>query len=123
MNIPLFAAAILTLIGAIVHAIGGEKTDIKHLLHSEIPTSLKVELRMSWYLVAIDMAVSGIYMLLVVTGTLPEDGPLLGFIALRFVLYGACALMLLLLTQRDYLFKVPQWVLLMAIGLAIWLGM
>ena len=92
-------------------------------MHSEIPTNLKVELRMSWYLVAIDMAVSGIYMLLVVTGALPENEPLLGFIALRFVLYGASALVLLLLTQRDCLFKVPQWVLLIAIGLAIWLGM
>ena len=123
MNIQLFVAAILTLIGAIVHAIGGEKTDIKYLLHSEIPTNLKVELRMSWYLVAIDMAVSGIYMLLVVTGTLPDNEPLLGFIALRFMLYGVSALVLLLLTQRDYLFKVPQWVLLIAIGLVVWWGM
>jgi hypothetical protein len=73
MNIPLFIAATLTLIGAIVHAVGGERTDIKQLMHSEIPTNLRVELRMSWYLVAIDMAVSGIYMLLVVTDALPEN--------------------------------------------------
>ena len=37
MNIPLFIAAILTLIGAIVHAVGGEKTDIKQLMHSRGP--------------------------------------------------------------------------------------
>lgn len=123
MNIQLLIAAILTLIGAIVHTVGGEKINIKDLLQTGIPTNIKAELRMSWYLIAIDMAVSGIYLLLMVIGTLAEHELLLGFIALRFVLYGIAALVQLLITQPDYLFKVPQWVLLTAIGLLVWWGM
>lgn len=97
-------------------------TDIRHLMRSEIPTSLKAELRMSWYLVSIDMSASGVYLLLVATGTLEPNQLLLGFIALRFLLYGASTLTQLLLTQRDHLFKVPQWILLLAIGLLTWWG-
>jgi hypothetical protein len=124
MNAPLLVAAILLLMGALIHTIGGERTDIKHLMQSAIPASQKVELRMSWYLAAIDMAVSGIYVLLAALGSVvPRNETLLGFIALRFGLYGLSALLLLLFTRRDHLLKVPQWVLLIAIGLLVWWGM
>jgi hypothetical protein len=124
MNVPLLVAAILALTGTLVHAIGGERTDIKRLLRSGMPTNLKIELRMSWYLIAIDMATSGVYMLLVALGgALPRSESLLGFIALRFVLYGLSALLLVLFTRRDHLLKVPQWVPLITIGLLAWWGM
>ena len=75
-------------------------------------------------MVAIDMAVSGIYLLgVALKNTLPMNEILLGYIALRFMLYGLAALLLILFTQRDHLLKVPQWALLMAIGLLVWWGM
>jgi hypothetical protein len=47
---------------------------------------------------------------------------LIGFTALRVTLYGLIALLLLLVTQRDQVFKVPQWMLLIGIGLLAWWG-
>jgi len=124
MNIPLLIAALLALLGTLVHEIGGERTNIKQLLQTGMATNLTVELRMVWHLFAVDMAVSAIYLLLVgLGGVLPRSDPLLGFIALRFVLYGLVALLLVLVTQRDHLLKVPQWLLLLGIGLLVWWGM
>lgn len=123
MNLQLLISAALVLIGAIVHTIGGEMTDIKHLLQSKIPANLKVELRMGWYMAAIDMFVSGTYMLfLAFNNSLEGRNLLVGFIALRIILYGIMAFLLLLITQRDHLFKVPQWILLIVIGLIAWWG-
>ena len=120
MNIQWFAASILALVATLVHLFAGEKTDIKHLMLSGMPINLKIEMRMCWYMVAIDMAVSGIYLLGVgLRNMLPMSEPLLRTIALRFVLYGLVALLLILFTQKDHLLKVPQWALLMAIGLLV----
>ena len=123
MNVQLLIAAILVLVGAAIHTFAGEKTDIKHLKRSQIPTGLKLEIRMSWYMAAIDMAVSGIYMLfLAFNDSLKGASLLVNFTALRFILYGIMAFLMLLITQRDYLSKVPQWILLIAIGLLAWWG-
>jgi hypothetical protein len=123
MNVQLLIAAILVLVGAAIHTFAGEKTDIKHLKRSQIPAGLKLEIRMSWYMAAIDMAVSGIYMLFLAFNDSLEGARLLvSFTALRITLYGVVAFLLLLITQRDYLFRVPQWVLLIAIGLMAWWG-
>jgi hypothetical protein len=123
MNVQLLIAAILVLVGAAIHTIGGEMTDIKHLKRSKIPTGLKIEMRMSWYMAAIDMAVSGIYMLFLAFNDSVEGASLLiGFAALRFTLYGVMAFLLLLISQRDRLFKIPQWILLTVIGLLAWWG-
>jgi hypothetical protein len=123
MNGPLLASATLILIGAAVHTVGGEMMDIKHLKRSDVPANLKLELRMSWYLAAIDMAVSGTYLLyLAFNDTLQGARLLIGFTALRVTLYGLMALLLLLVTQRDQIFKVPQWILLIGIGLLAWWG-
>lgn len=124
MNVQLLIAAVLLLIGTTIHTIGGEKTDIKHLKRSGIPSNLKIELRMSWYLAAIDMGISGIYLLFLAFNGATEGARLLvGFVAIRVTFYGVVALLLLLTTQRDHLFRVPQWMLLVAIGLMTWWGM
>jgi hypothetical protein len=124
MNVQLCIAAALLLIGTTIHAIGGEKTNIKHLKRSKIPTNLKIELRMSWYLAAIDMGVSGLHLLFLAFNGSTEGARLLvGFVAIRVTFYGVVALLLLLATQRDHLFQVPQWILLVVIGLMTWWGM
>ena len=96
MNVQLIISAGLILLGALVHTVGGEITDIRHLMQSKIPTNLKIELRMSWYLAAIDMAVSGVYLLVIALNDQIAGVELLvSFTALRVTLYGVMAFLLL----------------------------
>ena len=123
MNVQLLISAVLILLGALIHTIGGEITDIRQLMASRMPTNLKIELRMSWYLAAIDMAVSGVYLLVIaLTGDVNGAELFVSFTALRVTLYGVMAFLLLVITQRDHLLKIPQWILLIAIGVLAWFG-
>ena len=58
-------ATILIIIGFIIHSVGGELTDIKSLMLTDISENIKIEFRAIWYLVAIDFLVSAIFLILI----------------------------------------------------------
>lgn len=112
-------ATILILIGLIIHSVGGELTDIYSLMNSDIPINLKIELRAIWYLVAIDFLISGIFMIIILKRKRIEKNKILiNFIGLRMILYGMIFLILIILLKYDP-FQVPQWILLISIGLLL----
>ena len=112
-------ATILILFGFIVHSIGGELMDIKSLMASDIPLNLKIELWAVWYLVAIDFLISGILMFYILKrNSIAENTLLINFIGLRMLLYGIVFLILIMILKFNP-FLVPQWILLIAIGILI----
>lgn len=124
MNVQFLVAGALLLVGTGVHTIGGEMINVAQLKRTDLASNLKLELRMAWYLSAIDMGISGLYLLYLAFDEATAGAELLaGFSALRITLYGVMAFFLLWFTQRDHVFKTPQWILLLVIGLLIWWGM
>lgn len=120
MKTRLIIASVILLIAAFVHTIGGELTDIRALLLSEIPLNLKLEIRGTWYLVAIDFLISAAYLFyLIFKNKLLEQILLISFIGIRMLLYGLLFLILILLTENGLLFQVPQWILLMSVGILL----
>jgi hypothetical protein len=122
MNIPVLIGAVLLIGAALVHILAGEATNIRALLASEIPSGLQQEFRLTWHVAGIDMLVSGGFMLGLAFTDAEGGSLLIAFTALRVTLYGIAALALLLLTRRDLLFKVPQWILFLVIAGLLWLG-
>jgi len=123
MNVQFLVAAILLFAALVIHMTAGEKTDVKELMQSNVPAGYKAEIRMTFYVIAVDCLISGIYlMVLAFNRSVAGTNLLANFTALRFVAYGVMAFFLLLFTKRDHLLKFPQWVSLIAIGGVIWWG-
>ncbi|MEM7125725.1 MAG: hypothetical protein AAF702_05335 [Chloroflexota bacterium] len=123
MNWPLLIAGGLTALAALVHALAGERTDIRHLLASDVPTNEKLELRGVWHTFSIALAGSAFiafYSVLVQQTMLLND--LLRGLALFYLLCGTMVFLLILGTERRFLLKVPQWLLLLVIGGLMWWG-
>ena len=122
MKTRFMIVAVLILLTAIVHTAGGELTDIKALIQSAIAANLKMELRAVWYLVAADLFFSAGYLIfLIYKNTIKKNRILINFIGIRIFCYGCVILFLILVTDIKMLFQVPQWILLIIIGiLTLW---
>ena len=110
-------AAILIGAAFIIHAIGGESTDIKSLLLSGIPENIKLEFRAVWHMLSIDFLISAIFMAgIIKKHTINQNHNLVHFIGIRMILYGFLFLGLILFSNASLLLQVPQWILLLGIG-------
>lgn len=124
MNWLLFIAGILTGLTALVHAFAGERTDIRHLMASDVPLNEKIELRGVWHTFSLALGGSALllfYAVFINQTALVEE--LLSGLAVFYILCGLMVLGLILGTQRDHLAKVPQWLLLLIIGGLMWWGL
>ena len=120
MKTRILIATILIFLGALIHIIGGELTDIAALLKKNLPLNIQIEIRAIWYLVAIDFIVSAGYLIyLVLKEQYSEHKMLVQFIGIRMFLYGIAFLLLILLTYPRYLLHAPQWILLVLIGILL----
>ena len=123
MNFPILIAGIFSLLAALIHIFAGEKTNIAQLLKTDIQLSHKIELRGIWYALGIDLAITGFLLLFIgFMSSLSGYELLIVSISVRFILYGFAILSALLITEKRYLFKLPQWILLFFIGIFLWLG-
>ena len=117
MKIRLIIATGLLILGFIIHSIGGELTDIKFLILSDIADNIKIEFRAVWYLISIDFLASVIFMILIQRKkTANQNNMLIDFIGIRMLLYGFVFFLLVIYTDFRILFQVPQWILLLIIG-------
>jgi len=124
MNLLILIASILSMLAAIIHMIGGEKTVFDHLLKSDVKLNSKLELRGVWYAFGIDLAITSIFLFfLSFESSLVENQLFIIFCSLRFILYGLGVLFAVLITDRKHFFKVPQWLLLLVIGIITLLGL
>ncbi len=117
MKIRYLVATGLITIGLIIHTIGGELTDIKYLILTDIADNIKIEFRAVWYLVSIDFFVSAIFMILIqAKNTISQNSLLIDFIGIRMFVYGLMFLLLILFNNSKLLIQVPQWILLICTG-------
>ena len=123
MNFPILIAGLLSLLSSLMHIIAGEKTNIVQLLKTDIQLSQKLELRGVWYTLGIDLAITGFLLLFIgFKSSLVGYELLILSICIRFILYGIAILFTILITEKRYLFKLPQWFLLLVIGIIAWLA-
>ena len=122
MKTRILIATVLITLGAVIHTVGGEITDIAALLKTNLPLNIQIEVRAVWYFVAIDFFISAGYLIyLLLKKQFSEHNMLIRFIGIRMLLYGIAFLLLILLTNPLFLFQVPQWILLIVIGvLLLW---
>jgi len=96
----------LMIIGFIIHSIGGELTDIKLLILTDIADNIKIEIRAVWYLVSIDFFVSAIFLILIqVKNTISQNKLLIDFIGIRMFVYGLMFLILFYLAIANCYFR------------------
>jgi len=120
MKARILIATILIIIGALIHTIGGELININTLLNTDISGNLKIEIRAVWYLVAIDFFISGAYLTyFFLKKRLKENKALIHFIGIRMFLYGIVFLILIFFSNIELLFLLPQWILLLSIGILL----
>lgn len=117
MNWFLIAAGILTMVAALIHALAGERTDIRHLMASDVPMNEKIELRGVWHTFSIALFGSALLSFYAAFVSRPAivDSLLIG-LASFYALCGLMVLGLIVTTRRDHLMRVPQWLLLLVIG-------
>ena len=120
MKIRYLVATGLIIIGFIVHAVGGELTDMKSLLVTGMADTIKIEIRAVWHLVSIDFIISAIFLILIqAKKTISQNSLLVDFIGIRMFVYGLVFLLLILFSKSKLLFQVPQWILLLCIGILL----
>lgn len=116
------AAGLLAAVGAGVHTWAGERRDIRNLMSSSVPAGYKLELRAVWHLFGATMLVCAAALFLLSFNRVLEPAGLFGqSIAMLFAVYGVMIAATLLMIQPRRLFRVPQWLVMLAIaGLAWW---
>ncbi len=120
MKTRILIATILIILGAVIHTVGGELTDIAALLKTNLPLNIQIEFRAVWYLVAIDFIISAGYLnYLLLKKRFTENKMLINFIGIRMLFYGIAFLLLILLTNPLLFLNVPQWILLILIGILL----
>ena len=123
MNFLILIAGLFSILSSLIHLFAGEKTDITQLLKTDIQLNHKIEFRGIWYILGIDLVITGFLLLFI-----GFQSSLIGYqfliltIILRFILYGVVILFTILITEKRYLFKLPQWILFLVIGIIAWLG-
>jgi hypothetical protein len=123
MNWQLLIAGILALIATAGHAIGGEMTNIRPLMKTDLPQNLKVGFRNVWHMVSI-AALASALMLLFMGIAAPNFNVMViaRGIAVAFALWGAIWLVLTAITNAQLLIKLPQWILMFAVAIFAWWG-
>ena len=103
MNWILLIAGVLTALAALVHVFAGERTDIRHLMTSDVPMNEKIELRGVWHTFSIALGGSAILLFYAVfiSQTEPIE-ELLSGLAVFYILCGLMVLGLILASQRGY---------------------
>ena len=123
LNVPLLVAGLIAGFAAFVHAIAGEYTDMRHMRSSDMPLNEQIEVRATWHIASITLGLSAILLLVMSFGSLPDQRQTIAqLIAIFYLIGGMVWVGVTLLMRRGMLFKVPQWILLLAIAGLTWWG-
>jgi hypothetical protein len=124
MNRPLLAAAVLAAFTAGVHLIVGSAEIATPLLNSPLAVELSYLLYACWHLVSCALAFSAVAFFVCALGRHRYDGRLLAlFISWLWLAFGAVFLVIGFVgADGSLLFKLPQWLLLLPVGVLGLLG-
>ncbi len=130
MNIPLFLAGLLSALAALIHPVAGEYLLVRHLQSSQLVTTpfgdgdiSRRILRVVWHVATLDFFLSAVVLfIMALTDLIPQSQYIARFIALHFLGY---TLLIWGVAGRRFfyvLLHVPQWLLLLSIGVLAWWG-
>lgn len=123
MNLWFLAGGLITGFAAVVHAIGGQLIDIRHLKESDIPSNEKIEFYGVWHLISGNFLIGTVTLLLLAITDFGESGIILAlFISVNFLLYAITFLIISILEKQKQFFRVPQTFLLFLMGILPLLG-
>ena len=120
-NVYLWIAAILTVLAALAHTIGGEMTSIDALLNASLSATAQVELRAVWHLYSA-VLIGCAWILLRGASNHAEHTDLIRVLAVLFLSGGVIWVGVVLLMSTEYFVSTPQWALLLVIGALIAAG-
>lgn len=122
MHWPLLIAGFGTALSALVHTVAGERTNIRHLLQSNVPITEQIEVRAIWHMISLMLALSaGVLIVAAASGLSDSMRVLVRAIAAYYLLCGIVLAATIVITHPRLLLRVPQWLLFQAIaGLAWW---
>jgi len=124
-NRLLFAAGLLAALTALVHTVAGTYDVHSPLLHSNLPQPLSLLLYACWHIVTVTLCLSAWVLLRPPNARLIETQAVLaGAIGIAWLLFGVVfiAVALLIGGNPALLLALPQWALLIPVGVLAWLG-
>jgi hypothetical protein len=125
MNKHLLAAAALAAVTAVVHVVAGGADIATPLLASKLNEEPKITLYAAWHLVSVTLALSAGALCM---GALPRYADasrhMVMFVSILWLCFGMVFLVVALTQPGEgLLFKLPQWVLLLPVGIfGLWGG-
>ncbi len=118
MNTLVMSAGALATFTTLVHLIGGQLTIVRPFLQSEAAADVKGCLLVCWHAVSAYLALSAAVLIHAASSPTPQLSPLVLAISGFYVLF---ALLFLVIGVRFFgvktLYKLPQWTLLLPVGL------
>jgi hypothetical protein len=121
MSWQFLIAGILAGFAAFVHAFGGERTNIKHLLASAIPANEQVELRAVWHGFSLILLFATVGLLLMAFSPVMENPRTIAHVIALACVCGGIAFFVFALRAGKPL-ATPQWLLLFAVAVLSWWG-
>lgn len=120
---PFLLAGLLAATGTAVHTVLGERTNIRHVWASTLPHSEKLELRGVWHGFSVVLALTALALLaMALTDVVEQPRTLAHVIAVVYTGIGLVWLAVAVQAGVRQAMRVPQWLLLLAIGVLAWWG-
>jgi hypothetical protein len=117
MNWPIILSGILAAITALVHILVGGKQIAGPLLHSQLDSIVKLTMYACWHLVSVSLVLSSATLLACGIG-LFTSRELVAFVSISWILFGLVFLFVTLAVAKPTgFFRLPQWTLLIPVGL------
>lgn len=125
MNRPLLCAAVLASVTSAIHVFAGGDDIAAPLLASSLGEEPRLALYAVWHLVSVTLALSaGAYFFGALTRHVESSRSMVLFISILWICFGIVFLLVALTQPGEGLFfKIPQWILLLPVGLlGLWGG-
>jgi hypothetical protein len=121
INWPILAAGFLAGVTALIHIVPGGKEVARPLLASSIDEVVKLTLYACWHLVSAALVLSSLALLASGAGLISAPW-MVAFVSTLWLLFGSVFLVVTLsLPKPRGLFRLPQWTLLLPVGiLGLW---
>jgi hypothetical protein len=122
MNWFIIASGVLAAIAAVIHIAAGGSEVARPLLESSVDQVVKLTMYACWHLVSVALVLSALALL--ASGSALVDSPLMvAYISTLWLLFGLVFLVVTLgMAKPRGLFRLPQWVLLVPVGVLGWWG-
>lgn len=117
MNWLIILSGVLAACTAAVHIFSGERDVARPLLASDLGETLKLTLYACWHLVSVALVLSSLALLADGIGAIGPSKLMVGFICVSWLLFGMVFVFVTLgIAKPRGLFRFPQWVLLLPVG-------